>query len=129
MRFWRRKPLSASPVQAGQQLFIKDLVSRVHDELLQSRREREQRGDRAIFEVEQMTLEVHFVAQHTTGFDGGLDLKIVTVGGASARGARTYSSQQIHKITLTLTAVPYRADGTDPLLDLDRTPAFLPSED
>ena len=127
MTLWRRKQLTAPPVQAGQSLFIKDLITKVHDELLQSRQEREEQGDPAIFEVEQMTLEVNFVAQRDAEFSGGIDLKIVTVGGARLGGTRNYHDQQIHKITLTLAAVPYQTG--DALLELDRTPRFLPSDE
>ncbi len=127
MTFWRRKELGAPSVEIGQSLFIKDLISKVHDELLQSRQVREQRGDPAIFEVEQMTLEVNFVAQRDSEFNGGIDLKIVTVGGARLGGARHYNNQQIHKITLTLAALPYQTD--DAPLGLDHAPRFLPNED
>lgn len=127
MALLRRKQLTAPPVQVGQSLFIKDLISKVHEELLQSRQEREQHGDPAIFEVEQMTLEVNFVAQRDAEFSGGIDLKIVTVGGARLGGTRNYHDQQIHKITLTLAAVPYRAD--DALPELDPAPRFLPNEE
>jgi hypothetical protein len=127
MTFWRRKELAAPPVEIGQSLFIKDLISKVHDELLQSRQAREQRGDPAIFEVENMTLEVNFVAQRDSEFNGGIDLKIVTVGGARLGGTRHYNNQQIHKITLMLTALPYQTE--DAPLGLDHAPRFLPSED
>lgn len=127
MSLLRRRQLPGPPVQVGQSLFIKDLISKVHDELLQSRQEREHRGDPAIFEVEQMTLEVNFVAQRTTEFNGGIDLKIVTVGGAHLGGTHNYQDQQIHKITLTLAAVPYREP--DGLAGLDATPRFRPSEE
>jgi hypothetical protein len=127
MSWWRNKQVPALPVQVGQSLFIKDLIGKVHEELLQARREREERGDPAIFEVDQMTLEVNFVAQRDTNFTGGIDLKIVTVGGAQLGGARHYQDQQVHKITLTLAAVPYRVP--DALLDLDTTPRFRPSEE
>jgi hypothetical protein len=124
MMLWRRRQLVAQP---GQSLFIRDLISKVHDELSQSRQDREQRGDPAIFEVEQMTLEVNFVAQRTTEFGGGIDLKIVTVGGAHLGGKYNYQDQQIHKITLTLAAVPYSA--TDDLAGLEATPRFRPSDE
>ena len=127
MTFWRRKELGAPSVEIRQSLFIKDLISKVHDELLQSRQAREQRGDPAIFEVEQMTLEVNFVAQRDSEFNGGIDLKIVTVGGARLGGARHYNNQQIHKITLTLAALPYQTD--DAPLGLDHAPRFLPNEE
>jgi Trypsin-co-occurring domain 2 len=143
MTLWRRKPVSASPAESGPSLFIEDLISKVHDELLQARRKREQRGDPAIFEVSDMTLEVHFVAQRDTDYSGGIDLKIVTVGGVNAGAARHYSDQQIHKITLNLTAVPYGAgwDGhagrhgragspdEDEPIDLDVAPRFRPNEE
>lgn len=134
MTLRRRRPASAPSAESGPSLFIEDLISKVHDELLQARRKREQRGDPAIFEVQDMTLEVHFVAQRAADYNGGIDLKIVTVGGVSAGGARHYSDQQIHKITLNLTAVPYGpgragSPGEDEPIDLDVAPRFRPNEE
>jgi hypothetical protein len=131
MALLRRRQVSAPPVEIGSALFIEDLITRVHDELQQARHKREQRGEPAIFEVEDMTLEVHFVAQRGSDYNGGIDLRIVTVGGANLGGARHYSDQQIHKITLHLKAVPYQAadgDGEDPI-DLEVAPRFRPNEE
>jgi hypothetical protein len=51
-----------------------------------SQRQRESEGRAALFRVEKLTLEVHFVAQVSTELTGGLDLKVVTVGGAHLGG-------------------------------------------
>jgi len=72
--------------------------------LVDSQRQRESEGRAALFRVEKLTLEVHFVAQVSTELTGGLDLKVVTVGGAHLGGKHTYQDQQIHMITLTLGA-------------------------
>jgi hypothetical protein len=108
-------------------LLLKDLISKVQQELLQSRREREERGEPPMFEVADLTLEVHFVAQQTTEVNGGIDLKVLTVGGLTAGVKRGLQHQQIHKITLRLTGVPY-ADG-EAWAALDTAPRFRPSED
>jgi hypothetical protein len=78
-------------------LHIKDLIDMVTMELMASQWERERHGLERLFKTQGLTLEVHFVAERRTEASGGLDLKVVTVG-----GKRTYQDQQIHKITLTL---------------------------
>jgi len=47
---------------AEEQLSIKTLIRAVTDELLASREERLAAGDPAVFEVEELTLEISFVA-------------------------------------------------------------------
>lgn len=108
-------------------LFLKELLMRVQRELRESQQERQERGEEAIFEVERLTLEVNFVAQVDREMQGGLDLKIVTAGGAVS-----YQNQQIHKIVLELVGVGQPGTG-DPddnsLLDLETAPRFRPRED
>jgi hypothetical protein len=128
MALWRSKKADVLP--AGESLQVKDLIRMVTDELMQSRQEREDRHEPAIFEVEKLTLEVHFVAQTSTEFNGGLDLKVVTVGGGHVGGKRTYQNQQVHTITLTLAGAPYEtSQGDDALAGLDTAPRFRPSGD
>jgi Trypsin-co-occurring domain 2 len=82
-------------------LFIKDLIRRVHDELYESRSEREASGQDPIFEVSALTLEVNFVVVEKKGLQGGLDFRVITAG-----AGKNYEQQQIQKITLSLTALP-----------------------
>jgi Trypsin-co-occurring domain 2 len=84
-----------------QSLFIRDLIRRVHDELHESRREREELGQEAIFEVSALTLEVNFIVTEAKDLKGGLDFKVITAG-----ADKSYQQQQVQKLTLSLTAVP-----------------------
>lgn len=106
-----------------QPLLLKELIAKVQSDLIQSQREREERGDQAIFEVADLTLEVHFVLQRSGETSGGMDLKILTVGGKSQ-----YQRQQVHKVTLRLVGVPFGAsEGLSAFSD-DSLPTFRPSE-
>jgi hypothetical protein len=80
-------------------LFVRELIRRVHQELVESRAQRERLGLSPIFEVESMTIEVNFVASESKEAQGGLDFKLITAG-----AKRQYDQQQIHKMTLVLTA-------------------------
>ena len=103
-------------------LFIRELIRRVHRELLESRAEREEQGLAPIFEVQGMTIEVNFVATESRDLKGGLDFRVITAG-----GSRRYDNQQVHKITLTL-AAPVIVE-TDEFGDLERSPGrFMPRE-
>lgn len=86
-------------------LFIKDFIRRVHKELLESQKEREKEGLESLFVVDDLTIEVNFIASETKDVEGGLDFKIVTAG-----GARQYQDQQVHKITLHLKTVESTRD-------------------
>lgn len=79
-----------------QDLSIKELVTAVSQELIASQKEREARGDPALFRIDEMTLEISFVVTKSAGGKGGFDLTVIT---ASA-GAK-YESQEIHKVTLS----------------------------
>ena len=78
-----------------QDLSIKELVTAVSHELISSQKEREARGDPALFRIDEMTLEISFVVTKSAGGKGGFDLTVIT---ASA-GAK-YESKEIHKVTL-----------------------------
>jgi hypothetical protein len=86
-------------------LFIKELIRQVHSELYNSRNERESAGERPIFAVESLVLEVNFVAEHSKDVKGGIDFQIITVGGVNLGRSKTYHEQQVHKIILNLTAI------------------------
>lgn len=105
-------------------LFIKDLIRRVHAELIESRAERELSGELPIFTVDGLTLEVNFVAEESKDVKGGLDFKVITVGGVNVGGAKTYHQQQVHKVTLNLVAL---TAGDESFKDFDEAPgAFHP---
>jgi hypothetical protein len=87
-----------------QPLFVKELIRQVHEELLESQAERIESNEPALFRVENLTIEAHFVASEAKSAKGGLEFRILTVGGVSGGGSRDVQQQQIHKLTLTLTA-------------------------
>jgi len=87
-------------------LFIGELIRQVQRELIDSQVQRESEGQSALFEVESLTVEVHFVASSSSTGKGGFDLKILTLGGEKA-----YKEEQVHKITLTLKALPTEEDN------------------
>jgi Trypsin-co-occurring domain 2 len=102
-------------------LFIKDLIRRVHDELYESRCEREASGQDPIFEVSMLTLEVNFVVVQKKGMKGGLDFRVITAGADKA-----YEQQQVQKVTLSLSALP--DDESDSLEFSDPARKFRPRE-
>lgn len=99
----KKTQIAAAPTQES--LHIKGLIRQVTQELVDSQKEREENKQPALFRVQQLTLEVHFVAQTSSEVGGSFDLKVVTVGGAQLGGKHTYQNQQIHKITLTLSTI------------------------
>ena len=93
----------------SESLFIKDLIRKVHDELIESRTERISSGDPAIFEVEKLTIEVNFVAIVNKDARAGIEFRVITVGGQLG-GGKSIQQQQIHRATLELVAIPPSQD-------------------
>lgn len=81
-------------------LSLKNLIRAVSGELLASQTERLEAGQRALFEIEELTIEVSFVVTETRGGGGGFDLKVVKAD-ANVR----YDRERVHKITLKLKAL------------------------
>ncbi|WP_321479979.1 trypco2 family protein [uncultured Bacteroides sp.] len=78
-------------------LFIAELIRRVHDELIRSQEIRESEGKAPLFTVNDLTIEVNFVAVEASSKKGGLDFKIITAG-----AKKEYNTQETHKVTLNL---------------------------
>jgi hypothetical protein len=78
-------------------LFIAELIRKVHDELIRSQEIRESEGKEPLFVVNDLTIEVNFVATESLSKKGGLDFKIITAG-----AEKEYNMQETHKVTLNL---------------------------
>ena len=82
-------------------LTLKTLIRAVNQELWEARAERLSDGRKAIFQVEELTLEVSFVVTESSEGGGGIDFKIV-----KADGKVKYDDQSVQKIVLKLKAIP-----------------------
>jgi hypothetical protein len=81
-------------------LSIRTLIQAVTRELLDSQAQRVDAGVPAVFEVNDLTLEISFVATNSKHAGGGFDLKVV-----KADGGVKYDKESVHKIVLTLKAI------------------------
>jgi Trypsin-co-occurring domain 2 len=113
--------------ESSYSLSLKTLIREVHKELLSARIERQERNEQPIFEVESLTLEVHFVAIQSKEAKGGFEFKVLTLGGLNVGGGGSLSEQQVHKVTLNLKSVPYESDFSQ-LEFADSVAAFRPRE-
>lgn len=94
----RRTDTSKSKAHVtGSALGIGELIRSVHRELLESRRARIAKGLAPFFQVQGLTVEVHFVVTQSDKARAGFDLKVVTAG-----ADRAYEESQVHKIRLDL---------------------------
>ncbi len=100
-------------------LFIKDLIRKVHEELLASQEEREQSGIDPLFYVKDMTIEANFIAEKSVEAEGGVSFKFLTVD-AQIGGGGKIQAQQVHKITLNLI--------TEPNVEITLSPEKQPSK-
>ena len=92
---------------------IGDIIARVSEELLASQQARRADGRPAIFEVASLEIELNFTVTESKSGQGGLDLKVISVG-----GERKYDQQQVQRIVVHLAAAADSDDdGTDPFFD------------
>jgi len=83
--------------QPNDEFSISSLIRKVHEELIESQKMREDAEQDPLFEVESLTIEANFVVSTTTEGKGKVDLKIVGVD-----GMKNVKKEQIHKLTLKL---------------------------
>jgi hypothetical protein len=76
---------------------LTSLIRRVRDELLAANRDVAEGGKPPLFLLKRVTLEVKFVVSQDESAQGKFDLKVVSIGGASA-----YSSEQVQTVTIEL---------------------------
>ena len=84
---------------------VKELIQRISEDLLESEQERTAGGRRAVFEVAELTIELAFVVSRSRQGRGGIDLKVLSVGGEAGRG-----DERTQRMTLRLVAAG-RAGG------------------
>lgn len=92
---------------------VKELIQRISEDLLESEQERTAGGRRAVFEVAELTIELAFVVSRSRQGQGGIDLKVLSVGGEAGRG-----DERTQRMTLRLVAAG-RAEGGEELSRLD----------
>ena len=80
-------------------LSIKTLIRAITDELIASREERLAAGNPAVFQVEDLTLEISFVATSSKQAGGGFQFWVV-----KADANVKYDNESVHKIVLKLKA-------------------------
>jgi hypothetical protein len=86
-------------VSMAHEVTLSQLIRHVRQQLHEAAAARREAGERAILRVETVTIELHTVATSSKEGKGGVDLKIVTVGGQKA-----YSEQETQKIVVVLRA-------------------------
>ncbi|MGZ8874851.1 MAG: trypco2 family protein [Halobacteriota archaeon] len=101
---------------------LHSLIRAVSDELIQSQRARIAGGLPALFEVEEFTIDVSFVATEKGGGGGGFDLKIIR-----ADASMNYESSAVHKISLKMRAL--KPDDIEPLPPLPDVLPLRPRKD
>jgi hypothetical protein len=94
-------------------LSLKTLISAISDELLASQAERAAAGRPALFEVNEVTLEVSFVITNSKSGGGGFTFHVL-----KAEGSVKYDTQSVQKATLKLAALkttPLPGGGFGPI--------------
>jgi hypothetical protein len=86
---------------------VKELIQRISEDLLESEQERTAGGRRAVFEVAELTVELSFVVSRSRQGKGGIDLKVVSVGGQAER-----ADERTQRMTLRLIAAGRGGGGS-----------------
>jgi Trypsin-co-occurring domain 2 len=93
---------------------VKELIQRISEDLLESEQERTASGRRAVFEVAELTIELSFVVSRSRQGQGGIDLKVVSVGGQADR-----ADERTQRMTLRLVAAAADTSDDEELFRLD----------
>ncbi|MBK3518052.1 trypco2 family protein [Carboxylicivirga marina] len=91
------------------ELNLKELIHEVREELIASEKLRVAKGHDTLFEVDKLKIEVNFVVEKSSGKSGGVNLKVI-----DGKLNKTYTEQQVHKITLDL-KVPDEVKSVSPV--------------
>ena len=89
-------------------LDLKRLIRSVQQELEDAQRERESSGQKPLFKVEELTVELTFAIAEETSGKGGFSIKIFEIG-----GSEKVAENETHKLTLRLSALHGDASSED----------------
>jgi hypothetical protein len=84
------------------QLQLKDLIRQVKAELSAAAKESIDGQEAPMFELAGVTLEINFVIENEQSAEGGFKAKLLAIVSANVGAKVTYSSEQVHKVTVQL---------------------------
>lgn len=74
--------------------------------------ERKEKNEAPMFSISKITLEVNFIVEASNHEEAGVSAKLLAVVGVNVGAERKYSTEQIQKITLELSAIqPSKSPG------------------
>jgi hypothetical protein len=103
-----------------QQVSIADLIRQISNELVAARAARLAAGDPAVFEVEGLDIEVSFTVGRSRSGSGGVDVRVVQLGGQGS-----HDQQAVQKLTLHLKATTLPS-GQPEFTDFDASTPLRP---
>lgn len=84
---------------------LKELIRQIRRELTEVVQERIESKEAPLFSINKITLEVHFVVEASDQKEAGVSAKLLAVAGFKVGAEQKYSTEQIQKITLELSAI------------------------
>lgn len=84
---------------------LKELIRQIRQELTEVVEERIENKEAPLFSINKITLEVHFVVEASDQKEAGVSAKLLAVAGFKVGAEQKYSTEQIQKITLELSAI------------------------
>ena len=100
-------------------LGLAELIRSVYEELVDAQKQREEANELPIFEVEKLELEIGFTVSRSGSGKGGINIQIAEIG-----SELEYSNEKIHRIHLTLRALPDENNLVLPSIDRKPTRAL-----
>ena len=88
------------PEDITEKIMLKDIIRKVQTELILSQEEREKNGIDPLFEVENLEIELNFVAERSGEKNGNINLSII-----SGELIKNYRTEQIQRIKISLKTV------------------------
>jgi hypothetical protein len=99
----KKKEFAMSIDENKKKFPLSDLIQQVKSDLSEAMKRHEASEGGPEFVVESVELEVNFVIEEKQKAEGGAKASLFAVG-FNATGEKTYKTEQVHKITLQLTA-------------------------
>ena len=76
---------------------VSELIAQIRNELVNAEAERRAKGNDPLLELQQVEIEVNFVVGASETRKGGLDLKVITLGGEKER-----RREEVQKVKIVL---------------------------
>lgn len=108
---------------------LHEAIRGIHEELISSEQERIQKGRKALFVTEKMTIELSCVFSETNRSETNGGINAFSVFALDTETAKTIASERIQKVILEFKAIPPRSQNSSSQDQGNESPNTIPEHD